>query len=70
MSDCMWFRATESPTKAMNLWRTSPRKAAGSKRGRLQPCGCHRHRRMESSPGLPYFMQSWRLSMNGHVALV
>ncbi|KAF7090792.1 hypothetical protein CFC21_093489 [Triticum aestivum] len=70
MSDCMWLRATESPTKAMDLPRTRRRKAAASKRGRSQPWGCHRHRRMESIPGLPYFMQSCRASISGHVALV
>jgi hypothetical protein len=70
MRDCMWLRATESPTKAMDFPRTRRRKAAASKRGRSQPWGCHRHPRMDSIPGLPCFMQSTRSWISPHVAFV
>lgn len=67
--DCIWFLASESPTKATDLFATTWRNLCGSKRGRSQPSGFQRHLR-NSRSGRPYSMQFWCSWMKSQVSLV
>ncbi|KAF7100679.1 hypothetical protein CFC21_102162 [Triticum aestivum] len=69
MRDCMWFLASESPTKAMERPLTASKKAAASNRGSSHCAGRQRHLRNPRS-GRPYFMQFWCSWISGQVRFV